>query len=98
MGPLVNCCQTCAIPGRCTHTNLLLARKLLAYATSKCISGYVVSLEPARAFQGVEPVNLSSPLSAFGFPDRFVNTVRTFYKGISSAFPTRAGLSIVAVS
>ena len=67
--------QTCGVQGRTIFNNLYTIRDIITYANANSIPAYIVSLDFEKAFDKVDHGFLKKTLTAFGFPQKYVDFV-----------------------
>ena len=81
LGSIVDPDQTCSIPGRSIHSNLVLLRDTLALIERTGEAGILLSLEQEKAFDRVDRNFLLNLLEHFGFGPSFRACIATLYNG-----------------
>jgi len=84
LGDVVQCDQTCSIPGRSAQDNIHLLRNAYEYCSDTQSSGIFVSYDQAKAFDRVSQDYLTRVLTAFGFGDNFKRWIKLLYTDIYS--------------
>ena len=82
---VVNCDQSCGVPGRFIGDTVALIRDVVNYATSANVPVAILSLDQEKAFDRVDWGFLRSVLVHMGFGPSFVSWVDLFYSGVQSA-------------
>ena len=81
LGSIVDPDQTCSIPGRSIHLNLVLLRDTLALIERTGEAGILLSLDQEKAFDRVDRNLLLNLLEHFGFGLWFRACITTLYNG-----------------
>ena len=81
---VVNCDQSCGVPGRFIGDTVALIHDVVNYATSANVP-VAISLDQEKAFDRVDWGFLRSILVHMGFGPSFVSWVDLFYSGVQSA-------------
>ena len=81
LGSIVDPDQTCSVPGRSIHSNLVLLRDTLAYIDRTGETGILLSLDQEKAFDRVDRIFLLNLLEHFGFGPWFRACIATLYNG-----------------
>ena len=81
LGSIVDPDQTCSIPGRSIHSNLVLLRDTLALIERTGEAGILLSLDQEKAFDRVDRNFLLNLLEHFGFGPSFRACIATLYNG-----------------
>ena len=82
---VVNCDQSCGVPGRFIGDTVALLRDVVNYAASANVPVAILSLDQEKAFDRVDWGFLRSTLVHMGFGSSFVGWVDLFYSGVQSA-------------
>ena len=82
---VVNCDQSCGVPGRFIGDTVALLRDVVNYAASANVPVAILSLNQEKAFDRVDWGFLRSTLVHMGFGPSFVGWVDLFYSGVQSA-------------
>jgi len=77
--------QTCCVPGRTIHSNLLLTRDIIHYTKLKQIKGYIITVDQMKAFDVVDRDILFKLLERFNFGQNIINMIKTLYNNTQSA-------------
>ncbi|XP_044146854.1 uncharacterized protein LOC122935155 [Bufo gargarizans] len=78
--------QHCSVPGRSAFSAVLSVREAVERGRAGLWKGLLLSLDQAKAFDRVNHEYLWSVLLWYGLPGRFVDWLKTLYKGAES-FP-----------
>ena len=81
LGSIVDPDQTCSVPGRSIHSNLVLLRDTLAFIDRTGETGILLSLDQEKAFDRVDRIFLLNLLEHFGFGPWFWACIATLYNG-----------------
>ena len=81
LGSIVDPDQTCSVPGRSIHSNLVLLRDTLAFIDRTGETGILLSLDQEKAFDRVDRIFLLNLLEHFGFGPWFRACIATLYNG-----------------
>ena len=81
LGSIVDPDQTCSVPGRSIHSNLVLLRDTLAFIDRTGETGILLSLDQEKAFDLVDRIFLLNLLEHFGFGPWFRACIATLYNG-----------------
>ena len=81
LGSIVDPDQTCSVPGRSIHPNLVLLRDTLAFIDRTGETGILLSLDQEKAFDRVDRIFLLNLLEHFGFGPWFRACIATLYNG-----------------
>ena len=81
LGSIVDPDQTCSVPGRSIHSNLVLLRDTLAFIDRTGEMGILLSLDQEKAFDRVDRIFLLNLLEHFGFGPWFRACIATLYNG-----------------
>ena len=81
LGSIVDPDQTCSVPGRSIHSNLVLLRDTLAFIDRTGETGILLSLDQEKAFDRVDRIFLLNLLEHFGFGPWFQACIATLYNG-----------------
>ncbi|XP_064463044.1 uncharacterized protein LOC135373931 [Ornithodoros turicata] len=78
---VIHSSQTCGVPGRSMYGTLSGLRDILRYATATSVPsrGCLLSLDQAKAFDGVEHAYMLAVLQAYGFPSWICGVIRRLY-------------------
>ena len=82
---VVNCDQSCGVPGRLTGDTVALLRDVVNNATSANVPVAILSLDQEKPFDRVDWGFLRSVAVHMGFGPSFVGWVDLFYSGVQSA-------------
>ena len=93
MNSIVNIFQTCAVPGRSIHNNLLIIRDVIDYCSLNDVACALLSIDQEKAFDKVDWVFLKKVLLKFGFGDNFIKWIAILYNDISSRLLINGELS-----
>ena len=77
---IIDCDQTCSVPGRSISSNIVTLRDTLDYIERTNETGILISLDQEKAFDRVDRSFLMDLLNRFGFGPDFCNWIKTFYK------------------
>ena len=77
--------QSCAVPGRTIHNNLMLTRDILSYTKQKQIRGYIITVDQAKAFDMVHRGLMYRLLKKFNMGDNIIKWVKILYTDVKSA-------------
>ena len=77
--------QTCSVPGRTIHSNLLLTRDVINYTNRKNIKGFIITIDQEKAFDRVDRKMLFKTLKRMNFGDKMISWIKTIYKDPRSA-------------
>ena len=81
LGCIVDPDQTCSVPGRSIHSNLVLLRDTLAFIDRTGETGILLALDQEKAFDRVDRIFLLNLLEHFGFGPWFRACIATLYNG-----------------
>ena len=90
---VVNCDQSCGVPGRFIGDTVAPLRDVVNYAASANIPVAILSLDQEKAFDLVHWGFLRSTLVHMGFGPSFVGWVDLFYSGVQSAVKVNSYLT-----
>ena len=90
---IINEFQTCAIPGRSIHNNLILIRDLIDYSVLNNYSCALVSIDQEKAFDKVNWDFLKKVLFKLGFGENFMKWISILYNNINSKLLVNGYLS-----
>lgn len=76
--------QTCAVPGRTINQNLTFVRDLLIKTSKAKTSITLLSIDFEKAFDNVDRNYLFEILKKFGYPQKFINLLKTLYEDTTS--------------
>ena len=79
LGSIVDPDQTCSVPGRSIHSNLVLLRDTLAFIDRTGETGILLSLDQEKAFDRVDRIFLLNLLEHFAFGPWFRACIVTLY-------------------
>ena len=77
--------QTCSVPGRSLHSNLLLTRDLIQYTHQKQIDGYIITVDQEKAFDRVDRDLLFKLIKFLGFGDTILSWIQILYTDVQSS-------------
>lgn len=77
--------QTCSVPGRSIHSNLLLTRDLIEYTKKKNIKGYILTVDQEKAFDKVDRNVVFKIMKRMNFGDKIIQWLKVIYKNPKSA-------------
>ena len=81
---LIHPCQTAYIPGRVVHDNLRVFEFYNNYCKDNNVDALLISLDAKKAFDSVSHKYMHKVLSAYGFSEEFIDTVKLLYKDIQA--------------
>ena len=81
---LIHPSPTAYIPGRVVHDNLRLFEFYNKYCRDNDIDAVLVSLDARKAFDSVSHKYLHRVLSAYGFSEDFISTIKLLYNDIKA--------------
>ena len=90
---IVNEYQTCAIPGRSIHNNMLIVRDVIDFCTMKDLPCALISIDQEKAFDKVNWQFLMKVLRKFNFGKNFQRWVSILYNNIYSCLLINGNLS-----
>ncbi|KAJ8018214.1 hypothetical protein HOLleu_43920 [Holothuria leucospilota] len=93
MPGIVNVFQTCAVPGRTIHNNLILIRDIIDYTQLKNTGCCLLSVDQEKAFDKVDWSFLFKVLCKLGFGGNFVKWISILYTDIKSRLLINGELS-----
>jgi len=67
------------VPGRSIFDQIRLSRMIVGHAAETGTNGVIVALDQEKAYDRVDHEYLWKVLKNFGFPDHFIDTVKTLY-------------------
>ena len=79
---LVHPSQLAYIKGRFIGEGIKVIEGLIEYIRQRKMMGYILAIDFEQAFVSLEWDFLIETLNAFGFPEKFINHIRTLYKNI----------------
>ena len=77
--------QSCSVPGRSIHNNLMLTRDILSYTSHKRIRGYIITVDQAKAFDMVHRGLVERILKKMNFGEDIMKWVHILYSDTKSA-------------
>ena len=84
LSEIIDCDQTCSIPGRSITDNLHLIRNAFDHCTNRNVSSIFISFDQAKAFDRVSHEYLFRVLTAFGFGASLIKWIALLYNDIYS--------------
>ncbi|KAJ8034902.1 hypothetical protein HOLleu_21924 [Holothuria leucospilota] len=90
---IVNEYQTCAIPGRSIHNNMLIVRDVVDFCTMKDLPCALISIDQEKAFDKVNWSFLMKVLRKFNFGKNFQRWFSILYNNIYSCLLINGNLS-----
>ena len=82
---LINEDQSCSVPGRSIHNNLMLTRDILSYSHQKKLKGYIVTVDQAKAFDMVHRGLVFKILKKMNMGNNIIKWVKILYTDTKSA-------------
>ena len=81
------------VPGRVIGTNIHRALNLIEHCKENRINGVLVNIDYEKAFNSVEWSLVYKALQYFGFPEKFIQWVKTLYTNIGTGIMNNGHLS-----
>jgi len=72
------------VPGRSLYNHVRLSSAMIDYCEAEEIDGCIVSLDQEKAYDKIAHDYLWKVLERFGFPKRFIKTVKSLYKNATT--------------
>ncbi len=95
LNKLIHPCQTAYIPGRVVHDNLRTFDFYNKYCKEHDIDALLISLDAKKAFDSVSHKYMHKVLSAYGFSNQFIDTVKLLYKDIQAQILVNGYKSVI---
>ena len=80
---IINELQTCSVPGRSIHSNLILIRDIIDYSTLRDINCAIISVDQSKAFDKVNWDFMFKVLDKFNFGKNIIRWIKILYSNIS---------------
>ena len=93
MPDIVNEYQTCSVPGRSIHNNMLLIRDIIDYSVIKKSPCTIISIDQYKAFDTVNWSFLFKVLKKLNFGDQFCKWISILYNNILSRIIINGNIS-----
>ena len=76
--------QTGFVPGRKIFDNIRLTKTVVDYAEREEINGMIIALDQEKAYDRINHDYLWRVMGHAGFPEKFINTIKTLYSDAES--------------
>ena len=93
LGNIIHCDQSCSIPGRTIHDNVILITSIFEYQQRMRDPIEIALWDQEKAYDRVNPRYLAGVLKTFGFGSVFIGCVRLLYANGSFSIKTNNYIS-----